>query len=526
MVGIRVLFLYPNTFGMNMVPPAIAFLSALLKNEGHEVELFDSTYYDLNYGVNSEGIKAEQLNVVPFDLGSRGIRMKTTDWRGDLCAQVERFSPDLIAISSTEDMWELGVMLLDSLSDYIDKNSTPVIAGGVFPTFAPALVLSNPLINLVCIGEGENALVDLCTSLAAGKLYDSVTNLWVKMPDGSIKKNPISKPVDINQNPIIDLSLFEEQRLYRPMAGRVYKMFPVETHRGCPFTCRFCNSPDQMKLYDKEAGGGFFRKKSIEVVYEELKYLKDELGCEYNYFWADTFLAMNNKEFDEFCEMYSDIKLPFWMQTRPETVTDYKLRRLAEVGLHRISFGIEHGDEDFRKRMLDRRWKNELIIESLKIPHRYDIQFSLNNITGFPNETRELAMETVELNRQIDADNANIYSFVPFHGTPLRRVCEEQGLIDSKAIVKCLTDRPMLEMPQYPVSEIEGLKKCFILYVNFPKDRWDKIRLAEDNSAKGNKIFSELKDEFMDRYFVPPKDNPNAEFPSVADLEYGLTNPV
>ena len=118
-------------------------------------------------------------------------------------------------------MWELGVMLLDSFSDYIDKNSTPVIAGGVFPTFAPALVLSNPLINLVCVGEGENALVDLCARLAAGKQYDSVTNLWVKMPDGSIKKNPISKPVDINQNPIIDLSLFEEERLYRPMAGRV-----------------------------------------------------------------------------------------------------------------------------------------------------------------------------------------------------------------------------------------------------------------------------------------------------------------
>jgi len=509
---------------MNMVPPAIAVLSALLKKEGHEVELFDSTYYSLSYGVNSEGIKAEQLNVVPFDLTSRGIRMKTSNWREDLSTQVERFLPDLIAISSTEDMWELALIMLGELEDYVRRHDIPVIAGGVFPTFAPQLVINHPLISMVCIGEGENALVELCEKLDSGKPYDSVTNLWVKMSNGSVKKNPISKPVDIDQNPIIDLSLFEEQRLYRPMAGRVYKMFPIETHRGCPFTCRFCNSPDQMKLYDKEAGGGFFRKKSMKVVHKELKYLKGTLGCEYNYFWADTFLAMSNWEFDEFCEMYSDIKLPFWMQTRPETVTDDKLRKLADVGLHRISFGIEHGDEDFRKRMLDRRWKNELIIETLKIPHRYDIQFSLNNITGFPQETRELAMATVELNRQIDADNANIYSFVPFHGTPLRKVCEDEGLIDSKAIVKALTDKPMLNMPQYPVSEIEGFKKCFILYVKFPKNRWDEIRLAEEDSEKGNKIFAELKDEFMDRYFVPPKDNPNAEFPSTADLEYGLSN--
>ena len=525
-MGIRVLFLYPNTFGMNMVPPAIAFLSALLKKEGHEVELFDSTYYSLNYGVNSEGIKAEQLNVVPFDLASRGIRMKTSNWREDLSTQVERFLPDLIAVSSTEDMWELALILLGEFEDYVRRHDIPVIAGGVFPTFAPQLVINHPLISMVCIGEGENALVELCEKLVNGDPYDSVTNLWVKGSDGSIKKNPISRPVDINANPIIDLSLFDEERLYRPMSGRIYKMFPVETHRGCPFINRFCNSPDQMKLYDKEVGGGFFRKKSMVVVHGELKHLKDNLGCEYNYFWADTFLAMNNNEFDEFCEMYSDIKLPFWMQTRPETISDEKLRKLAEVGLHRISFGIEHGDEQFRKKLLDRRWKNDHIVEALKIPHRYDIQFSLNNITGFPEETRDLAMATVELNRRIDADNANIYSFVPFHGTPLRRLCEQQGLVGSETIARALTDRPMLEMPQYPIDEIIGIQKCFILYVKFPRSRWDEIRLAEENSPTGDRIFGALKDEFMDKYFVPPKDNPNAEFPASADLEYGIANPT
>ncbi|SVE03620.1 uncharacterized protein METZ01_LOCUS456474, partial [marine metagenome] len=118
-MGIRVLFIYPNTYGMNMVPPAIAFLSALLKKDNHTVELFDSTYYDVSYGVNSEGIKADQLNVVPFDMGSRGIRMKTTDWKTDLLNQVERFAPDLIALSSTEDMWDLALKLLSPLEQYI-----------------------------------------------------------------------------------------------------------------------------------------------------------------------------------------------------------------------------------------------------------------------------------------------------------------------------------------------------------------------------------------------------------------------
>lgn len=524
-MSIKVQFLYPNTFGMNMVPPAIAFLSALLKKEGHEVRLFDSTYYDMSYGVDSEGLKAENLNVVPFDLGTRGIRMKTTNWKMDLVNQVKEFDPDLIAISSTEDMWELGLMLLDELTEYVSGRDIPVIAGGVFPTFAPQLVIRHPLINLVCIGEGENALVDLCSRIDEGNDYSDVTNLWVRKKDGSIKKNSISRPVDINLNPEIDLSLFDEERLYRPMSGRVYKMFPIETHRGCPFTCRFCNSPDQMRLYEENAGGGFFRKKSMEIVSTELKNLKNNYGCEYNYFWADTFLALNNNEFEEFCEMYSEIKLPFWMQTRPETISDYKMRRLAEVGLHRVSFGIEHGNEEFRKRVLDRRWKNKDIIEALQIPHRYDVQFSLNNITGFPGETRDLALDTIELNRQIDADNANIYSFVPFHGTPLRQVCEKQGLVGPDTIAKALTDKPMLRMPQYSVAEIEGIKKCFILYVKFPRDRWGEIREAEEDTPEGNRLFSALKEEFMDKYFNSPVNNRNAEFPGAADLEYGVSAP-
>ena len=55
------------------------------------------------------------------------------------------------------------------------------------------------------------------------------------------------------------------------------------------------------------------------------------------------------------------------MQTRPETITDYNIKKLSEVGLDRISFGVEHGNEEFRAKILDRRWKNKDIIEKLKI---------------------------------------------------------------------------------------------------------------------------------------------------------------
>ena len=520
--ALHVLFIYPNTYGMNMLPPAIALFSALLKERGHHVDVFDATYYHTDYGIDSDGTKMDFLNVAPYDMDGRGIRLRDTDWRSDLATQVETFQPDLIAISSTEDMWELGMHILEELRDYKVRNEVPVIAGGVFPTFAPDIALSNKLVDMVCVGEGENTIIDLCQCIQNGQSWDKVTNLWIKKDDGSIIKNPVTKPVDINLLPKIDVELFEDARFYRPMAGKVYRMLPIETMRGCPYTCRFCNSPSQMSMYKAETNGGFFRKKSVGQVYEELRFFKDKLNLEYAYFWADTFLAMNQKELEEFCEMYSDIRLPFWMQTRPETISHDNIKRLSDVGLHRISFGLEHGNEEFRRKVLDRRWKNADIIESLKIPHQYGVQFSVNNITGFPDETRALAMDTVEINREIRADNANIYSFVPFHGTPLRKVCETKGLITHQTITKCLTNKPVFEMEQYTVDEIMGLRKCFVLYVAFPKNRWKDIQRAEADTPEGNKIFAELKQEYMEKYFSIPQNENNAENPQIADLEYGM----
>ena len=509
-MGIKVLFIYPNTFGMNMLPPAIATFSAILKKEGHKVQVFDTTYYSTDHGNNSDGTKEEGLNVVPFSeqLKKRGMVPKNSKWEDDVKKKVNDFRPDLIALSTTEDMWELGIRVLEEIKEYKEKKKIPVIAGGVFPTFAPDICIKHNLVDLVCVGEGENALIDLCKKIEHKENYSEVTNLWIKKEGKIIKKNSITKPVDINKNPLIDTSLFEENRLYRPMAGKVYKMFPVETIRGCPFTCTFCNSPDQMKLY-KGLGHNFYRKKRMDLVHKELKHFKEVHKVEYMYFWADTFLGMSQKELDQFCEIYSDINLPFWMQTRPETVTNYNLKKLSQVGLHRISFGLEHGNEKFRKEVLDRRWTNKDIIKKLQIPKKYGISFSVNNITGFPTETKKLAFDTIEVNRKIDSDNQNIYSFVPFHGTPLRKMCEKLGLIDHNTITKCNTMKSQLNMPQYPPHEIEEIKKCFTLYVKFPKNRWKEIKRAEKNDEEGNRIYNNLKAEYLEKYMPKPDADPH-----------------
>ena len=92
-MGINVLFIYPNTFGMNMLPPAIATFSAILKREGHKVEIFDTTYYAVDYGIDSDGSKEDNLRVVPFkdEMKKRNMRIKDTNWKEDLKIQINQF---------------------------------------------------------------------------------------------------------------------------------------------------------------------------------------------------------------------------------------------------------------------------------------------------------------------------------------------------------------------------------------------------------------------------------------------------
>lgn len=495
----RVLFLYPNLRGMNMLPPAIALFTRILRENGFTVALFDTSCYKVDE-FDSDKQKEINLAVRPFDM-SQKVTLKTTDQFEDLEKLVISFQPHLIAMSTTEDIFPPGLRLLK----HIDNYDILTIAGGVFPTFAPEKVIHNKEIDIVCVGEGENALLELCNRLRDGKDYSDIEGLWIKNKDGEVIKNPIPMVEDINKIPFPDFSLFEEARFYRPMAGKIYRMFPVETHRGCPYSCAYCCSPAQNRLYRQLHGANFFRKKSIDVVKKELELYIKEWGAEYFYFWADSFFTYTEKELNEFIDMYKDIGIPFWCQTRPETVNEATVKKLRAVGLHRMSIGIEHGNEEFRRKIVNRVLSNKVIIRATDIIADYSLPagLSVNNIVGFPTETPELAMDTIKLNQKIadNVDTMNCYAFVPYHGAPLRDLSVKFGYIEDDAPTNCLTGDPVLNMPQFPKEKIKGIIRTFSLYARFDNSRWNEIAIAEQFTTEGDRIFNKLRGEYIERYF-------------------------
>ena len=84
-------------------------------------------------------------------------------------------------------------------------------------------------------------------------------------------------------------------------------------------------------------------------------------------------------------------------------------------------------------------------------------------------------------------------------------------------------------MPQYPPHEIEEIKKCFALYIKFPKNRWKEIERAEKNDKEGNKIFKYLQEEYLEKYMPAPNANPTGgveDFTSDQLAQYDKANAV
>jgi len=363
-------------------------------------------------------------------------------------------------------------------------------------------MLNNENIDMVCIGEGEITIVKLIENLIINENFFDVPNLWIKYGK-KIIKNKMSPPVEFDLLPLPDYDLFEYERFFRPMSGKVWKLLPIETSRGCPYNCAYCNSPSQKKMYKHLGYNNYFRKKSLAYIDTELKYLIEKYDAEYIYFLSDTLLCMKDDEFDAFCDLYSKYKLPFWCQNRPEMITPERMHKLKDVGCHRMSIGVEHGNENFRKKVLNKPVKNSKIIEAFEILDKVGIPVSINNIIGFPYETRELAFDTINLNRKLKFDTSNAYAFTPFHGTVLYDICVKEGFITPSEKLKCLTKGSILNMdkPYLSKQEIDGLVKTFSLYAKMPEKYFDEIKIAESNSENSNNKFKELSGIYKKLFF-------------------------
>lgn len=496
----KVLLVYPNLMLVTQLPNNIALLAAVLKKQGCEVRLFDTTFYQTTDKTNDE-MRVERMQVRKFNIKDVGLKVKKQNMYDDFKKVVREYNPDLIGVSVVDDTVVMGLSLIKQA----DCKNIPVVFGGVYATFNTEQLLKQKEVNIVCIGEGEEALAELSHSLKNNLPYDNIKNLWIKKNDGAVLKNPIRPPVDINSLPYEDFSIFGKKHIFRPMQGKMLATIPINFDRGCPYRCSFCAAPALLGLY-KNNGSNYYRVKSTDRIYREMRYYVDRYPVSFFYFNSETFLTMPIKRLKEFAKMYSEFQLPFWCQTRIETIAEEKIKILKNMNCDRISIGLEHGNEEFRRKVLRKEFSNQQVLQAFKILNKYNIKASVNNMIGFPDETRKLTFDTIRLNRKLKADAVNGFVFQPYSGTELRRYSIEKGYLpDGKELINSRSGTPIgssvLNMPQFTRDKIEGILRTFSLYVRMPESCFPKIRKAEQLNKNGDVALEELKEIFFREYF-------------------------
>jgi radical SAM superfamily enzyme YgiQ (UPF0313 family) len=333
----------------------------------------------------------------------------------------------------------------------------PLIWGGIHPSNKPEEALEYA--DMVCLGEGEEALLDVVTRISAGKEVAGSPGVWVKR-DGSIIKSPLRNLIpSLDKIPHFDFSnsghyVFDKKsgaievlddellKVHLPILphfdDRYVKAFRTMTDRGCPHRCSYCNVSNIKEMY-KSDESPYFRARSVESAVEELVQIKKRFPfVEAIQFFDDTFFARPLKNLEAFAKLYKEkVGLPFYCQASPNTLSEAKLAALIEAGLVYVEMGVQTGSDKIKK-LYRRTESNEKIVEMTKVIARWVDKGALLSpdyhvIIDNPWETDDDTMDTVRLLYQIPKPyGLCISSLVFFPLTELYNKAVEEKVVENE----------------------------------------------------------------------------------------------
>lgn len=450
----RVLLVYPNIEQNSALPQVgISSLLACLKEAGHETELLDFTYLDL----------------------------------GDAAAELRRclaaFEPELTGLSIRSFEWDF---VRERLLPVLAKADIPVVAGGPHPTAAPEEVISEPGVSFLVRGEGEETLVALTAALGSGAAPETVEGLWVK-DGGSVKSSEVRPLVgDLDSLPFPDWSHWNE-RHFSDSHSRVFfkglnRIGALESSRGCPYSCPYCITPMLHGLY--EGKGKYHREKSVGRIIAEALDRKEKFRLDYVNFIDETFL-LKSRRVEEFCDLWSrEVDLPFRFTTRPETVTEERIRMVKAAGANLIGLGIESGDPEYRREHLNRGYSQQQVRDAVDIISRNGIKSFGFFVMGMPHETRQSIEQTLDMLWNLKLDHYMVSLCFPFKGTPFYDIAVREGMLEKgvPTAANVWEDTP-LSLPGLKRSRLVRLRNL-VSYFGRKNPRWRPLmRLCEKSAA-------------------------------------------
>jgi anaerobic magnesium-protoporphyrin IX monomethyl ester cyclase len=427
----KILFINPSLIYGNWMHMGIASLSAYLKEHGHKVQLYDA----------GKKVKRDWVAYAYSD-------------EDNMINHIKKFRPDVIGITSMTSNFKFVVHLAGIIKKFFD---TPIILGGPHPTTNPDICIAEKDIDMICVGEGEEAILELMTKIDNGEKTDKIRNIWTKK-NGDVIKNPLRPLIKkLDDLPFPDRELFDSDDKEQFMTGR-----------GCPYSCTYCINHRLVRLYP---GQPFVRYRSIDNVFDEIRKIDRKKRIDKVAFIDETF-TLDKKRVIEFCDRYEDeVGIPFTVQTRANTMDKEIAEHLKKAGCYMALIGIESGNDKIRNNTMKRNMSKQQIVNAFDVIRNAGIHTFSFNIIGVPGETRSTFLETINFNKEIGVNKMQFTIFFPFRGTDLGDMCFENGYVKEEPERDYFV-KSFLNLPTMSGKMIDSYISTAPLYYKLPKSMY------------------------------------------------------
>jgi len=379
--------------------------------------------------------------------------------------EVARGEPALVCLDSSSTSLDRDLELAGALRMRL---KVPVAILGAQVTFTPEEIFAGDQVDVVVRGEPEYTVRDLARCIRAGKWPQEIAGTSWRAAGGEIHHSRDRRPiVDLDRLPIPSRHLLDNAVYHFP--GIRGPITTVKASRGCPFGCSFCGY--------SLAQGGRFRFRSPGHVLEELRDLYHVHGLRHVIF-RDPIFTTRKDRVRQICEGILDegmLELEWQCETAVKTLDRPLLEVMAAAGCRHLSLGVESGNATIQRVHCGNKLDDlEQAHDVFRACRELGIESRAFCMIGFPEETPEMADETIALVDSLDPDQVQFCAVTAYPGTKLYEILSGTRELDYAAMtgVHALEGNQHMSAEEIQAKIREGYRRFY----RRPKRLWRELR--------------------------------------------------
>ena len=435
----KVMILTPNLKGLSdpnsvhrIQPPLGPMIMAnIIRERGYEVRIHDCALADFSrhesldtktilIGQADDDIHSVIACYQPEVVGISALFSNLIGSAHNIARLVKKASPRAFVVLG-------GNHISNAVKDYLYAKLTP---NSGLPARLPDLEDQN--IDFAMHGEVDLEFPNLVESLIEERELGEIPGLVRRHPSKQLEYIINAQPTaiaDLSSLPLpardlVDMEGYFAIGAFHSAKSRSKRVVSVMASRGCPEVCTFCTTPGMW--------GPKVRWRKMESILEEITQAKQDYQVGEIQFKDDT-LTAHRKNLLELCKGLEKIGLP-WC-TPNGTKVNYHLagqldmyKAMHDSGCYQITLACESGVQ----RVLDNVVKKNLQLEQIKpsIENAKKAGMLVHTfwILGYPGETYEEILQTVEFAKESGADSFSFSILNPLPGTPIYRKVVQAAL--------------------------------------------------------------------------------------------------